>query len=241
MNNEFDDGSGSFAQSQTNTAPKATIQNRLRNILKSSADEFKFFTSSPAGYPSSILDRFGKKRVIKVGVAIAVVFLIMFNVGVFRFLFYVGMLVLIVGMARPALAEHWIVAPTRKKIFGMMLIYLIPVAVLSNLTKAPSEYSSNVDGGESQSANSNLSPSRQQFANALLAADTAIRRAKRGNQSQYPGCSEAIGNFYNFKKHESGTMISDYLNSPDPEMGFRNAAMQITNMYIPMIQGQCAQ
>lgn len=54
---------------------------------------------------------------------------------VFHVLFAIGMLALIAGMVRPTLASKWITAPTRKKIFGIMLVYLIPVAALSNFTK----------------------------------------------------------------------------------------------------------
>jgi hypothetical protein len=56
---------------------------------------------------------------------------------VFHVLFAIGMLALIAGMVRPTLASKWITAPTRKKIFGIMLVYLIPVAALSNFTKTP--------------------------------------------------------------------------------------------------------
>lgn len=56
---------------------------------------------------------------------------------VFHVLFAIGMLALIAGMVRPTLASKWIAAPTRKKIFGLMLVYLIPVAALSNFTKTP--------------------------------------------------------------------------------------------------------
>jgi uncharacterized protein len=56
---------------------------------------------------------------------------------VFHVLFSIGMIALVVGMVRPSLAAKWILAPTRKKIFGLMLIYLIPVAALSSFTETP--------------------------------------------------------------------------------------------------------
>lgn len=56
---------------------------------------------------------------------------------VFHVLFSIGMIALIAGMVRPSLAARWIKAPTRKKVLGIMLIYLVPVAALSSFTRTP--------------------------------------------------------------------------------------------------------
>lgn len=64
---------------------------------------------------------------------------------VFHVLFAFGMLALIAGMVRPKIASKWISIPTRKKIFGLMLVYLIPVAALSNFTKTPERIAFEVD------------------------------------------------------------------------------------------------
>jgi uncharacterized protein len=56
---------------------------------------------------------------------------------VFHVLFAIGMIALIAGMVRPLLAARWIKAPTRKKVLGIMLIYLVPVAALSSFTRTP--------------------------------------------------------------------------------------------------------
>ncbi len=58
---------------------------------------------------------------------------------VFRNLFALGMLILIIGMIRPALAKRFIKEPSRKKIFLSMLIYLVPVAIMVNVAKSPEE------------------------------------------------------------------------------------------------------
>jgi hypothetical protein len=56
---------------------------------------------------------------------------------IFRFLFSIGMIALVVGIVRPSLANRWVSTPTRKKIFGIMLIYLIPIAALTSFTRTP--------------------------------------------------------------------------------------------------------
>src|SRR5207237_1634565 len=51
---------------------------------------------------------------------------------VFSGLFSLGMLALIAGLIKPALAARVFSSPSRGKIFGIMLVYLVPMAALSH-------------------------------------------------------------------------------------------------------------
>jgi len=55
----------------------------------------------------------------------------------FEGLFGMGLLVLVAGLVRLSIAAKWIAVPTRMKIFGWMLLILVPVAGLSTVTKSP--------------------------------------------------------------------------------------------------------
>ncbi|MCY0910315.1 lysozyme inhibitor LprI family protein [Massilia antarctica] len=54
----------------------------------------------------------------------------------FQAIFGIGLLVLVAGMVRPSIAAKWIAVPTRMKIFGWMLLVLVPVAGISSITKS---------------------------------------------------------------------------------------------------------
>ena len=56
---------------------------------------------------------------------------------VFEKLFAIGMVVLVVGLAKPAWIMRWSSSPTRPKLFLMMLAFLVPMALLAGSTKSP--------------------------------------------------------------------------------------------------------
>lgn len=55
----------------------------------------------------------------------------------FEKLFGLGMVVLVIGLAKPAWVMRWSSNPTRLKLFAIMLVVLVPTAMLARSTKSP--------------------------------------------------------------------------------------------------------
>jgi uncharacterized protein len=127
----------------------------------------------------------------------------------FHVLFSIGMIALVVGMVRPSLAAKWVAVPTRKKIFGLMLIYLIPVAALSSLTETPerkayeaslraqkeAEKVAKREERESKSSPAHSGGSRYQ--NNVNRFVAVVHRAKKsGAMSRNPSCGAVVESAY---------------------------------------------
>jgi hypothetical protein len=104
-------------------------------------------------------------------------------------LFGIGMLALVAGMVRPAIASKWISNPTRKKILGIMLVYLVPVAALSHFLKTPERiaYEKSVqEQHESERQEKQRELARQEAENEASRAQARRNAGSgQGQQSRY--------------------------------------------------------
>jgi uncharacterized protein len=116
---------------------------------------------------------------------------------IFSVLFGVGMLVLIAGMCRPSLASRVMAVPTRKKIFGIMLVFLVPVAALSAFTKKPERIAYEQSVREQKEAEREQKEAeRREHAQAQQAAKNTSSDAPsaggQGRQSRFQAASHAF-------------------------------------------------
>lgn len=139
---------------------------------------------------------------------------------IFRFLFSIGMIALLVGIVRPSLANRWVSTPTRKKIFGIMLIYLIPIAALTSFTRTPERiaYDASVKAQkEAERLDQRAEQERQsgssgrgggsRYQNEVNRFVAIVQRAKSsGAMSNNPSCEAVVEDTYG---SYSGSMQND--------------------------------
>lgn len=177
---------------------------------------------------------------------------------VFHVLFSIGMIALVVGMVRPSLAAKWVAVPTRKKIFGLMLIYLIPVAALSRLTETPERkaYEASLRAqkeaekvAKREERESKASSARggggSRYQNNVNRFVAVVHRAKKsGAMSRNPSCGAVVESAYG---EYIGKMERDLQQArrddPRSEMGLLRAvtdtAASQLEMHISNIENLC--
>ncbi|QJD91246.1 DUF1311 domain-containing protein [Duganella dendranthematis] len=159
----------------------------------------------------------------------------------FQVLFSIGMLALIVGMVRPSLAARWITTPTRKRILGLMLIYLIPVAWLSSFTRTPERIAYDTSVKEQKEAERQAKRVEQEnrsgsgggnrrgsrYENEVNRFVAIVHRAKSsGAMSRNPSCEAAVEDFYSqYRGSMQNDIESARRNDPTSSIGLLPSAL----------------
>lgn len=121
---------------------------------------------------------------------------------VFHLLFALGIISLIAGVIRPSLAGRFINGATRKRVAISMLVFLVPVAALSELTKTPEEKEHDLMVKQEREAESQRKVSAQNYSpedgndyNAKVNQFTKVMARARSSNS--PACESLLDDYGN--------------------------------------------